>query len=168
MVCCSSIKTRLISKVERVRRLSGCDACRGGRELTYNSKDQLIRVAYERDGQSVETNHVYGYDGQRVVTESPAGVSIWFGPDLVEHNGVVDHYVKVGDRLLARVRSSATNNETSSLDSPVQTETTYLHRSMGVTIPTSVVHISGFAEGPDDGSYEAEVYIADPGFFRSR
>ena len=114
----------------------------GARELTYNSKDQLIRVAYERDGQSVETNHVYGYDGQRVVTESPAGVSIWFGPDLVEHNGVVDHYVKVGDRLVARVRSSATNNETSSLDSPVQTEITYLHRSMGAG-PVGISNASG-------------------------
>ena len=119
-----------------MRRLSG------GRELTYNSKDQLIRVAYERDGQSVETNHVYGCDGQRVVTESPAGVSIWFGPDLVEHNEVVDHYVKVGDRLVARVRSSATNNETSSLDSPVQTEITYLHRSMGAG-PVGISNASG-------------------------
>lgn len=39
--------------------------------------------------------------------------------------------------------------------------------SDGVRIPTSVVHISDFSDGPDDDSYEVEVHIDDPAFFCS-
>lgn len=37
----------------------------------------------------------------------------------------------------------------------------------GTRIPTSVVHISDFAEGPNDDSYEVEVHVSDPSFFES-
>ena len=42
-----------------------------------------------------------------------------------------------------------------------------IETSEGVTVPTSVVHISDFAEGPDDDSYEVEVHVDDSAFFGS-
>ena len=44
----------------------------------------------------------------RVKTVAPSGTpSYWFAPTVLEHDGVREHDVTVGDRVLARVLSFA-------------------------------------------------------------
>jgi YD repeat-containing protein len=73
-----------------------------GKSFAYNAMDQLTQVGIA----SAITRHAYGWDGQRSLTVAPDGsISRWFSTSLVEHDGVRDHYVHVGDRLVARVRT---------------------------------------------------------------
>jgi RHS repeat-associated protein len=75
----------------------------GAMSLEYNGFDQLVRVRGLDGGGVVE--HAYGYDGLRVVTRSPAGTSqLWFSRDVAQNpDGTREHYVRLGDRLIARI-----------------------------------------------------------------
>jgi RHS repeat-associated protein len=84
---------------------AGREIAHGGRSLAYNGLDQLIRV----DGASSAANvaHAYGFDGQRVRTEVGGQVERWFSSEVVERDGVRDYYLRLGDRLITRVRRAA-------------------------------------------------------------
>jgi RHS repeat-associated protein len=75
----------------------------GERSMRYSSLDQLVSVSLGSAGPSVE--YGYGFDGLRIKTTHPSGeLEYWFSPDLRLHHGAREHYVRLGDRLLARVR----------------------------------------------------------------
>ncbi len=72
-----------------------------GRSWAYDALSQLTHVGGVA-GSAVD--YRYGFDGQRVVTHDAAGhASYWLTPDLFEHDNVRDHYLKVGDRVVARI-----------------------------------------------------------------
>lgn len=77
----------------------------GGRVLHYNGFDQLTRVELAGAGApSGAVEHAYGYDGFRVYTRDRSGnAQYWFSPSTTERNGVREHLLHVGDRLVARV-----------------------------------------------------------------
>jgi RHS repeat-associated protein len=57
---------------------------------------------------TVAVAHTYGYDGLRTSTTnapgtSGASVQFWFTQDYSQHDGVREHYVRVGDRIVAKV-----------------------------------------------------------------
>ncbi len=74
-----------------------------GRQLTFNALDQLVRVdGLEAGSGTVE--HAYGYDGMRVYTKSASGdTRYWFSQGISEQDGVREHLVYYGERLIARV-----------------------------------------------------------------
>ncbi len=81
--------------------LAGRLVQQSGLSLTYNGLDQLTRVAGLPSG-SVE--HAYGYDGFRVLTRQTSGATqYWFTPGISQRNGLREHYIRLGDRLIARV-----------------------------------------------------------------
>jgi RHS repeat-associated protein len=81
--------------------LAGRLVQQGNLALTYNGLDQLTEVA-GLPGGSVE--HAYGYDGFRVLTRNAAGATqYWFTPSISQRNGLREHHIRLGDRLLARV-----------------------------------------------------------------
>jgi RHS repeat-associated protein len=74
-----------------------------GLSLTYNGLDQLTHVSGLSAGFGT-VSHAYGYDGFRVLTRSTAGATqYWFTPGVSERGGLREHYIRLGDRLLARV-----------------------------------------------------------------
>ena len=78
----------------------------GDLTLEYNAADQLLRVRGLATGDGV-VEHTYGYDGLRVVTRGPDGKrQLWFYQGLSQDDGVRDHYVRLGTRLIARVTMS--------------------------------------------------------------
>ena len=69
--------------------------------MTYDGLDQLVRVDLPDE---LRVEYAYGYDGQRIVTRDNRGsVEYWFAPDLRQLDGVREHYVKVGERIVAKV-----------------------------------------------------------------
>ena len=59
-------------------------------------------------GPMVAEVHTYGYDGLRTSTTTAPGMpgasaQVWFTQDYTEHDGIRDHYVRVGDRIVAKV-----------------------------------------------------------------
>jgi RHS repeat-associated protein len=74
------------------------------KHLTYDALSHLIRV----DGVAGGTiEHRYGYDGNRVSTRNVAGeMTYWITPNVVVRGSERDHYVRVGDRLVARITTS--------------------------------------------------------------
>jgi RHS repeat-associated protein len=75
----------------------------GNLALTYNGLDQLTQISGLAAGSGTVT-HAYGYDGFRVLTRSTAGATqYWFTPGISERNGLREHYIRLGDRLIARV-----------------------------------------------------------------
>ncbi|HTE53482.1 MAG TPA: FG-GAP-like repeat-containing protein [Kofleriaceae bacterium] len=79
----------------------------GGLALDYNGFDQLISASGVAGpgGATGTVTHAYGYDGLRVRTVAPDGSgTTWFTRDLSEtDDGVRQHDIRVGDRLIARV-----------------------------------------------------------------
>lgn len=72
-------------------------------KLEFNGLDQLVRVS-SVPGAAGDVVYVYGYDGQRVFTHHPSGATqVWFTPQLSQTDGNREHYVRVGDRLIARI-----------------------------------------------------------------
>ncbi len=73
--------------------------------MTYDASDRLLRV----DGVSGGTvAHAYGHDGARIKTTAPDGaVSYYFGDGSAMRNGVREHDVEVGRRVVARTSASA-------------------------------------------------------------
>jgi RHS repeat-associated protein len=52
--------------------------------------------------------HGYGYDGLRTSTTTSPGmagakVQFWFTQDYTQHDGIREHYVRIGDRIVAKV-----------------------------------------------------------------
>jgi RHS repeat-associated protein len=75
------------------------------KQLTYDALSKLVRVDGVAGG-SIE--HGYGYDGARVWTRGAAGeMTYWITPDLVVRGAEHDHYVRVGERLIARITTTA-------------------------------------------------------------
>jgi RHS repeat-associated protein len=80
---------------------AGRMTAQGALGLDYNAFDQLVRVRGAAGG-TVE--HAYGYDGLRVRTRDGNGSEqVWFTRDLAEADGVRDVYIRLGDRLIARI-----------------------------------------------------------------
>ncbi len=57
---------------------------------------------------TIAVAHSYGYDGLRTSTTNGPGttgasVQFWFTQDYTQHDGARDHYVRVGDRIVAKV-----------------------------------------------------------------
>lgn len=74
----------------------------GSTQLTYNGLDQLVRVLPA--GSAAPVEHGYGYDGLRTFTRDPAGnEEYWFTPNLRQHGDTREHYVRIGDRIIARI-----------------------------------------------------------------
>jgi RHS repeat-associated protein len=68
--------------------------------MTYDASDRLLRV----DGLPAGTVlHRYGHEGKRVKTKAPdVSISYFFGDGTAERNGIREHDVTVGDRVIAR------------------------------------------------------------------
>lgn len=77
----------------------------GNRTMHYNGFDQLVRVDLLEDPDNPRSvRHAYGYDGFRIYSRSTGGdVQYWFSPGTSERNGVREHLLHAGDRLIARV-----------------------------------------------------------------
>jgi RHS repeat-associated protein len=65
-------------------------------------------------GPMVAEVHTYGYDGLRTSTTTAPGTGsastqFWFTQDYTERNGVREHYVRLGNRLIARVTTQPTS-----------------------------------------------------------
>jgi RHS repeat-associated protein len=75
----------------------------GASQMTYDGLDQLVTVNLPG---GVRVDYAYGYDGQRIRTTDNQGSvpEHWFSPDLREVSGVLEQYVKVGDRVISKVK----------------------------------------------------------------
>lgn len=72
--------------------------------LEYDGLDQLVRV-HGVPGAGGDVVHGYGYDGLRVFTQHPSGgTQVWFSEQLAQTDDARDHYVLIGDRLVARLK----------------------------------------------------------------
>ncbi|MBI4511048.1 MAG: VCBS repeat-containing protein [Deltaproteobacteria bacterium] len=79
--------------------------------MVYNGLDQLVSVVQESTGRRVE--YGYGEGGLRTKTIGPGGdVETWFSPELRVHGDQREHYVMVGERLVARVTMSLPSDST--------------------------------------------------------
>lgn len=85
---------------------AGRQIAKDGMTLQFDALDQLQQVSGLPGGAQV--THAYGYDGLRVKTTTPAGVSYWFSETLSERGDVREHDIVVGDRVVARVAYRAT------------------------------------------------------------
>lgn len=77
----------------------------GDRTMHYNGFDQLVRVDLLENPEAPRSvSHAYGYDGFRVSTRNTDGdVQYWFSPGTSEQNGVREHLLFVGSRMVARI-----------------------------------------------------------------
>jgi RHS repeat-associated protein len=84
---------------------AGRQTAEDGRTMTYDAADRLLSVAGLPGG---AVSHAYGQDGNRVKTVEPDGsVSYFFGDGTAIRNGVREHDVTVGARVIARVAMTA-------------------------------------------------------------
>jgi RHS repeat-associated protein len=82
---------------------AGRQITQSGMRLVYSDLDELVRVEGLPGGGVLQ--HAYGYDGIRVKTVAPSGdVSYWFSEGVSVRGGVREYTVKVGDRVVARVK----------------------------------------------------------------
>ncbi|WP_158620001.1 FG-GAP-like repeat-containing protein [Corallococcus sicarius] len=94
---------------------AGRQVRQGGRQMTYNGLDQLIRVSIPGSGATpAVVEHAYGHDGLRVKTRGPLGdTQYWFSSQLTERpEGMRERYVRLGDRVLARLTLTTANGGT--------------------------------------------------------
>lgn len=69
--------------------------------ITYDPSDRLVSVG---DASLGTVLHAYGASGERVKTTSPDGtVAYYFGDGTADRNGVREHDVTVGGRVVARI-----------------------------------------------------------------
>ena len=83
-------------------------------------------------GPTVAEVHTYGYDGLRTSTTTAPGTTnahtqVWFTQDYTEHDGKREHYIRIGDRLIARVTTQPNSNGGGAMAAPV-TKRTAPHR----------------------------------------
>ena len=96
--------------------------------LTFDGLDQLLLVEQNNDSGLAEVvvEHAHGHDQQRVRTVSNDGTThYWFGPSLAERSGQREHYLYLGDRLIARM--AYPSNEEAAPNEPTGAVTTYFH-----------------------------------------
>jgi RHS repeat-associated protein len=75
------------------------------KQLTYDALSKLVRVDGVAGG-SIE--HRYGYDGGRVWTRSAAGaMTYWITPNVVVRGNERDHYVRAGERVVAKITTTS-------------------------------------------------------------
>jgi RHS repeat-associated protein len=74
----------------------------GAARMTYDGLDQLVRV--DLPG-GVRVEYAYGHDGLRIrSTDSQGGApEHWFSAEMRERGGVIEQYIEVGDRIVAKV-----------------------------------------------------------------
>ncbi len=78
--------------------------------MTFDASDRLLQVGGLASGIVL---HTYGHDGARIKTVAPDGsVSYLFGDGTADHNGVREHDVTVGERVVARVAMTAAGDGT--------------------------------------------------------
>jgi RHS repeat-associated protein len=83
---------------------AGRQVAQGDLIMTYDATDRLMQVAGLSSG---SVTHVFGQDGARVKTVGAGGsVSYFFGDGVADRNGLREHDVTVGDRVVARVTMS--------------------------------------------------------------
>ena len=89
-----------------------------GRVSAYRLR---VPAALVRDGRPmVAEKHTYGFDGLRTSTTTAPGtgsasVQFWFTQDYTQRNGVREHYLRLGGRLIARVTTQPNPNGMGSL-----------------------------------------------------
>lgn len=84
---------------------AGRQTSEDGKTMTYDASDRLLRVDGLPGG---SVTHTYGQDGARVKTVEPDGsLSYFFGDGTAERNGIREHDVSVGDRVVARATITA-------------------------------------------------------------
>lgn len=77
------------------------------KQLTYDALSKLVRVDGVAGG-SIE--HRYGYDGGRVWTRSAAGaMTYWITPNVVVRGNERDHYVRAGERVVAKITTTTSS-----------------------------------------------------------
>lgn len=84
---------------------AGRQTAKDQQTMTYDASDRLVRVDGLAGG---AVTHAYGQDGARVKTVEPDGsVLYYFGDGVAERNGVREHDVSTGSRVVARVAMPA-------------------------------------------------------------
>jgi RHS repeat-associated protein len=69
--------------------------------MTYDASDRLLAVTGLPAGTLL---HAYGHDGARVRTIAPDGATTYhFNPNLTERDGIREHDIVAGDRVVARL-----------------------------------------------------------------
>ncbi|HEY7375909.1 MAG TPA: RHS repeat-associated core domain-containing protein [Polyangia bacterium] len=80
---------------------------------THNGRQSAFRLRIPAHstgtgGPAVAEVHTYGYDGLRTSTTTAPGTGsantqVWFTQDYSEHDGKREHYVRIGNRIVAKV-----------------------------------------------------------------
>jgi RHS repeat-associated protein len=75
----------------------------GTAQMTYDGLDQLVTVTLPG---GVRVDYAYGYDGQRIRTTDNQGSvpEHWLSSDVREVGGVLEQYVKIENRIVAKVK----------------------------------------------------------------
>jgi RHS repeat-associated protein len=86
---------------------AGRQIAQDGLALSFDATDRLVGVTGLPNG---TLQHAYGATGERVRTIEPDGsVAYFFGDGVVERNGVREHDVTIGERVVARVAVTPTS-----------------------------------------------------------
>ncbi|HET9626673.1 MAG TPA: FG-GAP-like repeat-containing protein [Kofleriaceae bacterium] len=89
---------------------AGRQVAEDGLHITFDASDRVTAVTGLANGGAV--SHAYGNDGNRVKTVAPDGsVSYFFGDGTAIHNGIREHDVAVGNRVVARVATPLTTGD---------------------------------------------------------
>lgn len=84
---------------------AGRQVAQDGRTLVYDALDQLLAVRGLSAAGTAEARYSYGYDGLRTKSVgTDGGTEYWFAAGLRERDGMREHLVFLGDRVLASVR----------------------------------------------------------------
>jgi RHS repeat-associated protein len=87
---------------------AGRQIAEDAQRMTFDASDRVTRVTGLVGGTGTVT-HAYGHDGARVKTVEPDGtVAYFFGDGTAERNGVREHDVTAGARVIARVTPATT------------------------------------------------------------
>jgi RHS repeat-associated protein len=91
----------------------------GGTTLSYNGLDQLVSV---QPASGNPVSYSYGYDGLRTLTTHPDGtLEHWFAESLRQLGDERHHYIRAGDRTIARVTMLDTSGGGSAAPPPPPT-----------------------------------------------
>ncbi|HEY7375911.1 MAG TPA: RHS repeat-associated core domain-containing protein [Polyangia bacterium] len=87
---------------------------------THNGRQSAFRLRIPAHstgtgGPALAEVHTYGYDGLRTSTTTAPGTGsastqVWFTQDYTERNGIREHYVRIGDRLVAKLTTQSTGS----------------------------------------------------------
>jgi RHS repeat-associated protein len=91
--------------------------------LTYDAFDNLTSVAIPITG---TVTYTYGYDGQRTTASTAGNTQVWFSPNHTLKGSQRQHYVTVGDRLVARLTFANSSTVPPQPLTPLQMATNWL------------------------------------------